>query len=320
MRCGLLCVGRLRVREPTRARRRLRRYIRCNSGIAVKYSTMTDLTHWQSSCMSHMDLDSLGIHTYTDLLRYSIFSNILHGTGCDINTVPGPSVTQWQGLDQHSTYEHNCATHKRSLLEKYGWLDRTFNYEFNSWGWRSDGCREFDTVHEPSLIAVGCSFTFGQGLPHSDVWAHRVADALGFQLINLGAPGQGLTLGTRWLLDQGHTLKDPRAVVVLIPPIGRVTWLKRFENTIMSDTFSMGDYERIHPLALNRDINSLSMYTSDIQSIDLWAKARQIPMHVFDGFECDTSNSLARDLRHWGTAWHHCASKQVLKKIVDKLT
>ena|ERR1043166_154339 len=52
---------------------------------------------------------------------------------------------------------------------------------------------------EPWGVAVGDSFTFGQGVDQEDTWVAQVAKALGHDVINFGIPAQGPAQYTRVL-------------------------------------------------------------------------------------------------------------------------
>jgi hypothetical protein len=270
---------------------------------------------WQQHMVNTVGLPA---HTdsYTELLKSAIFCNSLHGTGYDVRyTKPQQLISRWQGLDSEATYYHNLNfDDRRAMLERWGWTADNVTYSKNSWGFRSAGCREFCDVTEPSLIAMGCSFTYGTGLPAHSIWPQRVADGLGLSLINLGTPGHGLTLGTRWLLDQGHSIVDPRAVVMLIPPAGRLSWLQRNGNSVVGNTFSMVEFEQVPGIMNDLVLNSFAQYTVDYQSIQLWAESRNIPVYCFEGFGMN-ERGLARDLQHWGEPWHRDGAESVLHAI-----
>lgn len=262
------------------------------------------------------------IYSDSDLLRLAIYTNAMHGSGREMTTLkPEPTVTLWQGMDSEPTYHQNMnASSQRALLQQWGWDTTEISYQLNSWGFRSEGCREFDTVSEPSLITLGCSFTFGTGLPESVIWPRVTADSLGLRLINLGTGGHGLTLGTRWLLTEGDCIPNPAAIAVLIPPPGRITWINRYGDNVIGNTFSMTDFQHYALLVNNIDLNSFSTYMADIAAIRLWARSKNIPVAIFEGFPCSAGqHGLARDLRHHGVPWHTVAADTVRSKLVDML-
>ena len=260
------------------------------------------------------------------ILHRGIFFNALHGSGIDhdANIEPHATVTHWNGMDNEAAYNrHLDSAIKRSMLESNGWIDAPIQYELNSWGFRSKGCVEFDTITEPSLIAMGCSFTFGTGLPGDAVWPELTAQHVGLKLINLATPGHGLSMSTQWLLTQGHSLANPVAIAILMPPSGRVTWYDRNSvGQIVGNTFSMGGYGRSLELMNSLAINAHMDYVKNYHAICLWANSRNIPVSVIDHPATHpNSHGLARDLAHKGASWHSQLSLVAAEtlKALDKL-
>ena len=49
-----------------------------------------------------------------------------------------------------------------------------------------------------TLVVVGCSLTFGQGVKYEETWGYLLAKELGLEYLNLGAGGTG------WYLSLIH--------------------------------------------------------------------------------------------------------------------
>jgi hypothetical protein len=256
--------------------------------------------------------------TDQDILRMAMFTNALHGSDniWDHSIQPGPRVTYWNGLDSEQRYRANSKDPvQRERLAQWGWLDRKIEYELNSWGFRSTGCREVEDIIGPSLVTLGCSFTFGTGLPYESTWPSLVSKQLGLDLINLGTPGHGLDLNSHWLLTQGHTIKDPRAVAVLIPPPGRITWVEEINDRLIGNTFSMTHLQNPSIIA-NLELNAFLNYAKNMATIKLWAQSRNVPVYVFSAFAGNPSTfGLARDLCHNGEHWHRLGCEQIVQRI-----
>lgn len=106
--------------------------------------------------------------------------------------------------------------HRAYFTEK-GWdKPDSITYKINSKGFR---CEEFDNA--PCLLALGCSYTFGVGLPVQDTWPSLIGKALGLKVVNLAWPGQGsdycFRVAEHWLpkLNVKHC-------VLLNPPSCRI--------------------------------------------------------------------------------------------------
>ena len=91
------------------------------------------------------------------------------------------------------------------------------SYDFNSEGFRSP---EFNTASN-TVLALGCSYTMGIGLPVSDTWPYMLAQALNMQYANLGWGGASGDYCYRMAEYWIPTLK-PKLVVLLNPPESRM--------------------------------------------------------------------------------------------------
>lgn len=97
------------------------------------------------------------------------------------------------------------------------------SYKFNSNGFRSD---EFDIESSKRILFMGCSFTFGVGLPLEHTWPHilltLIKNNTGYNIPfwNLGAGGCGLDLQTRMYYHYGLKLK-PQLVFAYFPDYRR---------------------------------------------------------------------------------------------------
>ncbi len=254
-----------------------------------------------------------------ELLRSAIWYNSMSFSGVS-NKTPRAVVTRWQGSDNEDRYRYHMQyDHTRSQMEKLGWVDHDIQYNLNSWGFRGHDSREFDTVSGASLITLGCSFTYGTGLDQHSIWPQHLADALGLELINAATPGHGLDLGVLWLLLQGHTITNPRALVILEPPPYRLSWINRYDKpmedqvvgiTLLSELEELTNHTdsiTLQKLVSNLDINSTFAYYRNAQLASLWAAQKNIPCVYLSArdvnFATDKTD-LARDLSHSGRAWH----------------
>lgn len=78
---------------------------------------------------------------------------------------------------------------RNSLQQPESWPyhHRKIRYTLNSWGYR---CPEFDSIDwANSILAFGCSFTFGIGVNDDETWCHQLSLLLAVPVINLAQPG-----------------------------------------------------------------------------------------------------------------------------------
>ena len=129
---------------------------------------------------------------------------------------------KWLPSDTEELYQENLIKRK-SLLEKYDWLSTEIDYKFNSDGFRS---REFST-HTGGVMFLGCSYTFGIGLPLEQTFPQLVSRELGLECLNLGLPASSNDTAFR-LADTWIEKLNPSTVVLLSPAETRFEVL--FEN------------------------------------------------------------------------------------------
>jgi hypothetical protein len=114
-------------------------------------------------------------------------------------------------MDTEQLYHKNLRDNYEEL-EKYGWIDRTILYKFNSLGFR---CEEF--TDDPSIMFLGCSHTQGIGLPIESIWPTIVSNELNLKCVNLGQAG--CSSDTAFRLLHGYIDKiNPKIVVYMDPP------------------------------------------------------------------------------------------------------
>ena len=134
-------------------------------------------------------------------------------------------------LNQHSNKTHrwlagdNEQRYKENLQksEIAGHI-KTFNvsYKLNSNGFRTKEIVE-DTS---SVVALGCSHTFGLGLPEQDTYIAQLGKRLGINYYNLGVPGgsndTAFRVASYWL-----PIIKPKYVVMLTPHMARFEMLEK---------------------------------------------------------------------------------------------
>lgn len=127
---------------------------------------------------------------------------------------------EWFGGDNAEQYTENCRTKKgfAKYCRRVGWdQPGVIRYDFNSEGFRSP---EF-THGSSSLLTLGCSFTFGSGLPAGHTWPVIMAQRLNMTLNNFSWPGASLDACFRWAEYWIPQLR-PGLVVLMMPPAPRI--------------------------------------------------------------------------------------------------
>lgn len=106
------------------------------------------------------------------------------------------------------------------------WKKNPFSYRINTWGHRGD---------EPtvgSAVFLGCSYTWGWGMPEKWAWPWLVANEMGLNVTCLGVPGQGGDRAAMLALGWIRELK-PRHVFWLDIFNQRKTWLLDWDDIYM---------------------------------------------------------------------------------------
>tara|TARA_R110000868_G_scaffold248113_1_gene504492 strand:+ start:3271 stop:4287 length:1017 start_codon:yes stop_codon:yes gene_type:complete len=96
-----------------------------------------------------------------------------------------PSVTnQFYDIDKESLFEQNKLKYGKDWI----WYDSNkISYKFNSHGYRM---KEFDQINQSNyIVTLGCSNTFGLGLPLEETFAYKIADKLRCDLVNAAVCG-----------------------------------------------------------------------------------------------------------------------------------
>ena len=85
-------------------------------------------------------------------------------------------------------------------------------YKTNSHGYRSD---EFDLNQE--ILVLGCSQTFGQGMPQEFTWAKIFADSIGKSYANLAQPGDSAQAQVYKAFKYFEEFGHPQIIVASFP-------------------------------------------------------------------------------------------------------
>jgi hypothetical protein len=125
-------------------------------------------------------------------------------------TVYKNQTLEWIPSDTQQNYKENCQD--PTVKEYIKQWDNKLTYVLNSHGFRTSEIEE----DNQSLVALGCSHTFGVGLSDNQVYCRLLADKLGCRLFNLGVPGgatdTAFRIASYWL-----PIIKPKYVVMVGP-------------------------------------------------------------------------------------------------------
>jgi len=224
--------------------------------------------------------------------------------------------SQWFSSDNEKNYQENLKdSDKRKLLEINGWIDRQFDYRFNSHGFR---CKDFND--SPSIVFLGCSHTVGVGIPQECTFAEIVAKEINLNCVNLGIHASSLDsayrMATHWL---------PRLnckFCVLLPPensrlelfyldsspLSLSAWVLDLPNTPK-------DAKDFYKIWAYNENNLITNYQKNIDAINHVCYKNSIPLHIAEYEVLTQTQDLGRDLSHYGIKWNKLIAQSILSNI-----
>ena len=161
---------------------------------------------------------------------------------------------EWMPTDTKENYENLIQDPgHRAYFAEQGWdQPRAITYRLNSHGFRAD---EFDGG--PYMLALGCSFTVGIGLPDYSTWARQTATALGLKCANLGWGGYSsdscYRLAEYWIPEL-----RPKYVCMLVPPSHRIEVLLDADDPLVMPNQTL--FEIFMPQSKSRLFNPNDSY------------------------------------------------------------
>jgi hypothetical protein len=231
------------------------------------------------------------------------------------------STMEWMPTDSKESFDRLIKDPAHyEYFKAQGWLEPlAITYQINSEGFR---CDEF-IENEPCLVALGCSFTVGIGLPLADTWPTLVGKKLGLRVYNLGWGGSSADTCFRLARYWIPKLK-PQVVCMLTPPRARVELMTMqsppaevFMPMSMSSLSVDDDIFLKHWMGneenhfINQEKNQLA-----IESIALSNNAR------YASLDADKEGSLCRDLVGYARDHMHAGpigQKQIANRMLNKL-
>ena len=207
----------------------------------------------------------------------------------------------------------------REYFAQHGWLEPgAITYNINSNGFR---CDEFNTATD-SIVALGCSYTVGIGLPLKDIWPTLVGNALGLTVYNLAWGGNSADTCFR-LAEYWVPRLNPKLVVMLTPPPARLelialgtsnpveVFLPSEEN---GHSYDIGDY--VKQWFVNDENSRLNNLKNKLAVRQLCGDL-DIACLTYDAFDYMSQNrevlGYARDHMHAGVPGHRRLADKILR-------
>jgi len=217
-------------------------------------------------------------------------------------------------------------------IENYSWLknnsplridkDIQQSYFVNDLGWRSNDQKMWTQPIENSVVLLGCSQSFGWGLPYTSTMAYYIEQSLQRQVVNLSKPGTSVDWIWKMLIDIRKRVK-PWAVVVNWPNPFRYYEWHTGKHGLLTFDIDGRDQELYDFYLKNADYkknltdcileSSRLMWSGHTKWVELtWARGFS-NIHMIDAVDTAEDNS------HWGSQTHQLAADYVINHLTDVL-
>ncbi len=241
-------------------------------------------------------------------------------------TVNASQNLEWMPTDTKERFEDlmNYGPH-REYFQAKGW-DRpgAITYKINQYGFR---CNEFE-LGTKSVVALGCSYTFGTGLPLEDTWSHIVAKSLILECYNLACGG--ISADTCFMLARFWIpVLRPQLVVMAAPPVDRIDVVRGSGtppvHTIMGNTIE-GEFGNDPYLKhwFSNGVNSELNNIKNKLAVQALCSNLEIPCLTYNAHEYFARSreevEYARDHMHAGPKGHRMFAERILDDWRKKYT
>lgn len=140
-------------------------------------------------------------------------------------------------LDYQTTYVHKSKVlYSFSKLGKEIEQPHIYSYAFNS-----DGFRSIELNTKTEIVALGCSHTFGTGLPIEFNWVNQLGSMMSKEIINISFPG----ISVPYLIDTFYNLYykekiNPKILLCNFPNFSRYRKYLFDTNLVFNEGSNMG--------------------------------------------------------------------------------
>ncbi len=143
-------------------------------------------------------------------------------------------------------------------------------YQINNWGYRS---REFKENENVDLLALGCSNTFGQGLPMEFTWPYLINSEKIKTINSIAAPGDSAQGQVIKFFEYVKKFGNPKNLFAVMP-------VYRFEFPLDEGYWKISNPEKDYTLVQDNKARVVLSIGSN-QNFEKYAAAPYDPNHVF---------------------------------------
>lgn len=229
----------------------------------------------------------------------------------------------WYSSDNEQRYQDNLKKHYNDLL-KFNWIDNSFTYKFNKYGFR---CEEF--VDTDNIMFLGCSVTQGIGLPNELIFPNLVAKETKLRCANLAVHGTSADTAFRLATSFADKIKPKIIISVLLfdhrlellLPDGVQHFTGQWSmvgNTKLDSTYRK-NYIEFYEKWMMKPENAFLNYNTNVLALKKYCNTKNIKYINYDsnsfGIDATAYPTKARDLIHPGIEYHQIAANKILKDI-----
>ena len=219
----------------------------------------------------------------------------------------------WYASDSEARFDkHQKNIITRSQLKKLNWTKDSVTYKFNEDGFRGDSFSD-----SSGAIFMGCSVTFGVGLPYENIWPYLVSKKLNLSCWNLGQPAGSLDTCYRLAKYWVPVLK-PKYIFILIPTMYRREFYDDDEERFIHiGIWSYDEYPVLVDYIVASEKNSIISYEKNIDAIKFISDSYKIPLVLLDyeSYDEPLVDKIARDLNHPGIGFHSHLSNDMIHEL-----
>jgi hypothetical protein len=230
-------------------------------------------------------------------------------------------VLPWLPSDTEESYRNHCRQQEYTeYIKSQGWdrLD-AITYRINSLGFRG---AELDFA-KPCVVALGCSFTLGTGLPEHTVWPWLVGSALNLPVVNLAWGGYSADTCFR-MAEYFLPKLNAELCVMMAPPADRIEVIgpqisphvnfEVFMPQSMSNWYTPNDLYLKHWM-INEENSRLNNLKNKL-AVEMLCHKHSIKCLTYNAFDFFAKSreevGYARDYMHAGPRGHVAAAEKIL--------
>lgn len=229
----------------------------------------------------------------------------------------------WYSSDSEQRYQNNFKNNYNDLL-KFNWIDNSFTYKFNSYGFR---CEEF--LDTDSIMFLGCSVTQGIGLPSTDIFPNLVAQKVNLSCYNLAVHGTSADTAFRLAISYVDKLKPKIIISVLLfdhrmellVPEGAQHFTGQWSmigNTKLDSTYRK-NYIEFYEKWMVKPENAFLNYQTNVLALKKYCATKNIKYLNYDnssfGVDVTSYPTKARDLIHPGKEFHNHVCNIIIQDL-----